>query len=70
MSALVQINKRLLKAVSHDCQRVTLDIDATVINAHKKAATYNTADSQDAVRLCSAAVSFAESVGVAVSPPR
>ena len=40
MSALVQINKRLLKAALHGCKRVTLDIDATVIKAHKKDATY------------------------------
>ena len=70
MSALVQINKRLLKAALHDCQRVTLEIDATVIRAYKKATTYNTANSQGSIRLRSAAVSFAESVGVAVSPPR
>ncbi len=40
VSALVQINTRLLKATLHGCQRVTLDIDATVIKAHKKDATY------------------------------
>ena len=70
MSALVQINKRLLKAAFHGWQRVTLNIDTTVIDAHKKAATYSTADRQSSIRLHSAAVSFAESVGVAVSPPR
>ena len=70
MSALAQINKRLLKTALHDWQRVTLNIDTTVIDAHKKAATYSTADRQGSIRLHSAAVSFAESVGVAVSPPR
>ena len=63
MWALVQINKRLLKAALHDCQSVALDIDATVIKAHNKAATYNTTDSQGAIRLRSAAVSFTYQVG-------
>ena len=40
MSALDEVNRRILKAGLHDCKRVTLDIDATVIEAHKKEAKW------------------------------
>ena len=36
MGALAEINRRRLKAELHDCRRVTLDIDVTVIEVHKK----------------------------------
>ena len=41
MTALEQINRRLLAAGLHNCTKITLDIDATVIEAHKKDAEYS-----------------------------
>ena len=41
MGALDEINRRILKAGLHDCKRVILDTDATVIEAHKKEARWN-----------------------------
>ena len=40
MSALDEINRRILKAGLHDCERVPLDIDTTVIETHKKEAKW------------------------------
>ena len=41
MQALVEINKRILSAGLHHCRRVTLDIDATVIECHKRDRQFN-----------------------------
>ena len=40
MRALDEVNRKLLKAALHDRKKVVLDIDATVIEAHKKDAKY------------------------------
>ena len=39
--ALVEINKHLLSAGLHHCRRVTLDIDATVIECNRKGTEFN-----------------------------
>ena len=38
--ALVEVNKAVLKAALHRCKKVTLDIDATEIIAHKAQAQW------------------------------
>ena len=41
MQALVEINKRILSAGLHHCKRITLDIDATVIECNKRDTQFN-----------------------------